>query len=42
MKLSYFLIAVAAGFLLFGIFREDTIDILINAVIVCFSCIGIG
>jgi hypothetical protein len=41
MKISYFLIAAAGGLLLLGVFREETLDILLNAVVVCFSCIGI-
>jgi hypothetical protein len=42
MKIPYILFAIAAGLLVLGVFREDTLDIFVNAVVVCFSCIGIG
>ncbi|MEK6695685.1 MAG: CD1871A family CXXC motif-containing protein [Candidatus Deferrimicrobiota bacterium] len=34
--------ALATGFLVFGVFREEMGEVMFNAAMLCLSCIGIG
>ncbi|HMM05639.1 MAG TPA: CD1871A family CXXC motif-containing protein [Clostridiales bacterium] len=41
-NLKYFLLVIAAAFLLYGVARGETLVVLKKAAHICLECIGIG
>ncbi len=42
MRSYYWIVIIGILFMVLGVYREETLEILINATMICFSCIGLG
>ena len=41
-KTYHWLISMGIVFIVLGVYREETLNILTNASMLCYSCIGLG